>query len=137
MYIMDIKTLKIIFKSSLWLLGIIILVNSLAVASEDNFTYKAKNRRDPFIQPSSRAIAKSGKINIVNLKLVGMLRNPQKVMALFTAKTGPKFGYLFQDNRLFKENHQPIVGISGEINNPKEVVLRQGEKEVVFKLAID
>ncbi len=97
--------------------------------------YEAHGRRDPFVQPyAGRLHHVIEKVNIENLRLTGVIRNPKQAMALFASQTGTKFGYILQDNKLFRENHQAIPGITGKVLNPKEVVLIQDEKRIVFKL---
>lgn len=104
-------------------------------ARQKKIKYEAKGRRDPFVQPyAGRLHHVIENVNIENLRLTGVIRNPKQAMALFASQTGTKFGYILQDNKLFRENHQAIPGITGKVLNPKEVVLIQDEKRIVFKL---
>lgn len=104
-------------------------------ASKNSMEYRAQGRRDPFVQPPAGRLRNiATKVEIENLKLTGVIRNSQKAMALFTSRTGPKFGYLLKGGRLFGENHQAIPEIVGEIHGPNEVVLRQRSREMEYRL---
>ncbi len=98
-------------------------------------TYQGQNLRDPFVEPGgSQKQAGLGQVAIASLKLTGIIRNPTSATALFTTQTGPEFGYLLRDGSLYAENHRLVAGITGRILNPKEVLLRQDGREIVFKL---
>jgi Tfp pilus assembly protein PilP len=102
---------------------------------QKDITYEARGRRDPFVQPSAGRLNQViENINIENLRLTGVIRNPKQAMALFASQTGTKFGYVLKGTKLYRENHQAIPGITGKVLNPKEVLLKQGEKQIVFKL---
>lgn len=104
-------------------------------ASGNSVEYRAQGRRDPFVQPPAGRLRNiSTKVEIENLKLTGVIRNSQKAVALFTSRTGPRFGYLLKGGRLFGENHQAIPEIVGEIHGPNEVVLRQRNREMEYRL---
>ena len=97
--------------------------------------YQAQNRRDPFVKPSAGQFHHViEQVDIESLKLTGIIRNPNQATALFTTQTGPKFGFLLKAGKLYRENHQSINGITGEIINPKEVILRQDGRTITFKL---
>ena len=97
--------------------------------------YKTKGRNDPFLPPRFGKLHKvAEQVDIENLKLTGIIRNPQRALALFSSRTGPKFGYLLKGERLYRENFQPIPEITGEISHPRKVVLKQGDREIVFRL---
>jgi len=97
--------------------------------------YEARDRRDPFVQPQQGRLRNVlGRVDIDVLKLTGVIYNPRRSLALFRTVTGPSFGYLLQGGKLFSENHQPVAGITGEVRNSEEAVLRQGDKEIVFRL---
>ena len=97
--------------------------------------YKIEGRRDPFLQPWTGKLHKvTEQVDIENLKLTGIIRNPRRAMALFSSRIGPKFGYLLKGDRLYRENFQPVPGIIGEISNPQKVVLKQGDREIIFRL---
>jgi hypothetical protein len=97
--------------------------------------YQPKGRRDPFLQPWAGKLHKvTEQVDIENLKLTGIIRNPQRALALFSSRTGPKFGYLLKGDRLYRENFQPVPEITGEVSNPQKVILRQGDREIIFRL---
>ena len=45
--------------------------------------------------------------------------------------------YIFEDGRLFGDNSKVIEGVSGKILNDNELLLKQGDKEIIFKLEKD
>lgn len=128
------------------LLGATVLINRSVQADSDDsdnsrllvrskIAYHSKGRRDPFVQPRINNYHHLlGQVDIESLKLTGIIRNDQQATALFTTQTGPRFGYLLKQGKLYRENHQPVTGITGDVINPKQVVLRQGEREIIFKL---
>lgn len=97
--------------------------------------YQAQSLRDPFVQPSAgRFHHIIEQVDIESLKLTGIIRNPIQSTALFTTQTGPRFGFLLKDGKLYRENHQVAAGITGAVVNPKEVVLRQDGRSITFRL---
>jgi ABC-type cobalt transport system substrate-binding protein len=100
--------------------------------------YEAKGRRDPFVQPrAGRLHNVMEKVDIESLYLTGVIRNPKQAMALFATRTGPKFGYLLKGDKLYRENHKPVQGITGKVISPRKVVLKQEDKKIVFELRPD
>jgi Tfp pilus assembly protein PilP len=121
--------------------GLVLLLAAWPLAAEvmsfakPQVEYKSQGRRDPFVQPQAGRLRNvMEQVDIEVLKLTGIIRDPQQATALFTARTGPRFGYLLKGGRLFSENHQPLAGISGEITSPNEVVLKQDGRKVVYQL---
>jgi len=98
-------------------------------------TYQTKGRRDPFVQPQAGLTRNViNRVDIGMLRLTGVIHHPQRSLALFSVQSGPKFGYLLKGGKLFRENNQPVAGITGEILNTSEVALKQGDDRIVFKL---
>jgi hypothetical protein len=97
--------------------------------------YQVKGRRDPFIrsQPGStyRVVTR---VDITILRLTGVISHPQRSLALFNTQTGPRFGYILKGGQLYRENNQLVLGITGEIVNRNEVVLKQGDKRILYRL---
>ncbi len=108
---------------------------SLLLRQRPKITYHGEHLRDPFVQPGgSQEQPATNQVAIASLKLTGIIRNPTSATALFTTQTGPGFGYLLKDGKLYAENHHLVTGVTGHILNPKEVLLRQDGREIVFKL---
>ena len=57
--------------------------------------------------------------------------------ALLRTTGGFLFSYIFEDGRLFGDNSKVIEGVSGKILNDNELLLKQGDKEIIFKLEKD
>ena len=97
--------------------------------------YSAKGRRDPFVQPQAGMTRNvMNRVDIAMLRLTGVIQRPQRSLALFSVASGPKFGYLLKGGKLYRENNQPVAGITGEVLNRNEVALKQGNDRMVFKL---
>ena len=76
-------------------------------------------------------------VDISTFKLMGITESNGVKTALFMSRSGSSFGFIFIDGVLYGENNKQISGISGEIKSNEEVILRQGDKEVLFKLTPD
>lgn len=97
--------------------------------------YESRGRRDPFVQPQAGRLRNvMEKVEIANLRLTGVISNPKRSMALFVSQTGPRFGYLLKNERLYQENQQPVPGVTGRVYNSNQVVLQQDDKQIVFTL---
>ncbi len=98
------------------------------------FKYKAK--RDPFYPPYKKdPYQKPPEVDVTTFTLVGITESEGLKTALFVSKRGKKLGYIFTNGKLYAENNMEITGVEGEIKGSKEVVLIQGDNEVVFELA--
>jgi hypothetical protein len=97
------------------------------------FSYKAG--RDPF-EPryKNNSIKINDLIDISALYLMGITVSGGGKAALFSFKNGSNFGYVFMDGKLYGENNTVIEDIKGEINENSEVILIQGDREILFKL---
>ncbi|MCX8092787.1 MAG: hypothetical protein N3E50_01310 [Candidatus Goldbacteria bacterium] len=100
------------------------------------FTFKAG--RDPF-EPRilKEQIPAMIDVDISTFKLMGITESQGVKTALFMSRSGSTFGFIFIDGVLYGENNKKIPGITGEIKNKEEVLLIQGDKEVLFKLTPD
>ncbi len=100
------------------------------------FNYKAG--RDPF-EPRTlkQQIPAIVDVDISTFKLLGITESDGIKTALFMSRSGSPFGFIFIDGVLYGENNKQIPGITGEIKNNEEVILKQGDKEVLFKLTKD
>ncbi|MEW6516940.1 MAG: hypothetical protein AB1439_08555 [candidate division FCPU426 bacterium] len=97
--------------------------------------YESRGRRDPFVQPQAGRLRNvMGKVEIANLRLTGVISNPRRSLALFVSQTGPRFGYLLKNEKLYQENQQPVPGVTGRVYNSNQVVLQQDDKQIVFTL---
>ncbi|MCX7698974.1 MAG: hypothetical protein N2114_05865 [Candidatus Goldbacteria bacterium] len=100
------------------------------------FTFKAG--RDPF-EPRilKEQIPAMIDVDISTFKLIGITESQGVKTALFMSRSGSTFGFIFIDGVLYGENNRKIPGITGEIKSNEEVLLIQGDKEVLFKLTYD
>lgn len=73
-------------------------------------------------------------VDITTLTLLGITESNNIRTALFKSKIGSNFGYIFTGGRLYGDNDEIITDIAGEFKNDMEVLLRQGDREVLFKL---
>ena len=135
-------------KRRLWVWGLLLALTLLpapraggSAPSEDEklfkplAQYQIKGRRDPFVQPQAGMTRNvMNRVDIAMLRLTGVIHHPQRSLALFSVASGPRFGYLLKGGELYRENNQPVAGITGEILNRTEVALKQGDDRMVFKL---
>ncbi len=97
--------------------------------------YTARDRRDPFVQPQAGRLRNvMNRVDIEVLRLSGVISHPRRSLALFATQTGPHFGYLLKGGKLYRENQQPVPGISGTVVSRNEVMLVQGDKKITFRL---
>jgi hypothetical protein len=102
------------------------------------FHFKNETGRDPF---SARQLLinmeQKNDLQISTLMLEGITNTGSRKTALFSTTGGFKSGYIFEDGALYGDNDKVIEGITGKILNKDEIILRQGDKEVIFKLDKD
>jgi hypothetical protein len=111
--------------------------------SEDEFVikpsyiFKNKGNRDPF-KPRYKAniLPVVENISISTLVLQGITETQETKAALFKSSS-ENTSYILMDGKLYRENEEVVPDIFGEIISEKEVVLRQGDKEIIFKLSDD
>jgi hypothetical protein len=103
------------------------------------YIFQNKSGRDPFEQRSKKEIAPAFKeVDITTFSLQGITTdNKGMKAALFKSRSGNPFGYIFIGDKLYGENDQVIPDVTGEIKSDKEVLLLQGDREVLFKLEED
>ncbi len=127
----------------LWCLGALLLAGAAAAAapSEDDglfepgAVFQAKARRDPFVQPPAGMLHNVlTRVDISVLRLTGVIQHPRRSLALFATATGPRFGYLLKDGKLYGENRRPVSGVTGQVVDRDQVVLTQGDKRLVYRL---
>ncbi len=100
------------------------------------YEFKYKAERDPFYPPYKKdPYKKPPEVDVTTFTLVGITESGGIKTALFVSKGGRKLGYIFTNGRLYAENNMKITGVEGEIKGSQEVVLIQGDNEVVFELA--
>jgi hypothetical protein len=114
---------------------------AVAPAGEDEslfaptVAYQAKGHRDPFVQPPAGLLHNvMTRVDITVLRLTGVIQHPRRSVALFTTATGPRFGYLLKDGKLYGENHQPVPDVTGQVVDREQAVLTQGDKRLVYRL---
>ena len=76
-------------------------------------------------------------VDISTFLLIGITNSQDVKAALFRSKSGSPFGYIFMNGKLQGENERIISDVAGEIKSDEEVVLIQGDREVLFKLSTD
>jgi hypothetical protein len=103
------------------------------------YIFQNKAGRDPFEPRYKReAVPAMAEIDITAFSLQGITIDAGGgKAALFRSKSGNPFGYIFMDGKLYGENDQVIPDVAGEIRPTNEVLLIQGDKEVLFKLEED
>jgi hypothetical protein len=108
-------------------------INDFEIKPAYDFVYKAG--RDPF-EPRYKTEAAPAMIDvdITTFSLQGITESKGAQAALFKSKSGNPFGYIFMDGKLYGENERVIPDVTGEIKENAEVLLVQGDKEVLFKL---
>lgn len=126
-------------------LVILYLTNFLILADDkdaDEFTIKPlyvfsnKGKRDPFKPRYKKdVIPVVDTVDISSLILLGITETKQSKAALFKTASGSDVSYIFINGNMYKENEEIIIDIKGEIRNEKEVLLKQGDKEILFKLS--
>lgn len=125
-----------------FLLGLMLIpAVIIAVDSGDDFTVKPsyifqnKAGRDPFvprfIKETSFSILA---VDITTLSIMGVSESLGVKTALFRTKSGMSFGYIFTDGRLYGDNDLQIADVTGEFKSDFEILLRQGDREVLFRL---
>lgn len=126
-----------------WSLPVWLLAAAAAAAppteEEDLFaptvSFQAKGRRDPFVQPPAGMLHNvMTRVDITVLRLTGVIQHPRRSLALFTTVTGPRFGYLLRDGKLYGENRRPVPGVTGQVLDQDQAVLTQGDKRLVYRL---
>ncbi len=127
---------------------VIVLLNSIFVLADDKdieefaikplYVFSNKGKRDPF-KPryKKEVIPVIDTIDISTLVLQGITETRQSKAALFKTASGSDVSYIFINGKMYRENEEVISDIKGEIKNDKEVVLKQGDKEILFKLSDD
>lgn len=102
------------------------------------YEFNFKVGRDPF-EPRTlkQQIPAIVDVDISTLKLLGIIESNGVKSALFMSRSGSTFGFIFINGVFYGENNKQIYGISGEIKSNEEVLLKQGDKEVLFKLTKD
>lgn len=136
---MCLNGVKMTFGAFLAVIAILTAVPAARAEDEALFqsvaTYQAQARRDPFIQSQAGLLHNvMTRLDIDVLRLTGVIVHPHRALALFSTQTGPKFGYLLKDGKLYGENHQLIVGVTGRVVSREQVVLKQGNKRIVFRM---
>jgi hypothetical protein len=116
-------------------------VTAVTAGAPDDFEIKPvyifvnKAGRDPF-EPRYKTEAAPAMVDvdITTFSLQGITESKGMQAALFKSKSGNPFGYIFIDGRLYGENDRVIPDVSGEIRENQQVLLVQGDREVLFKL---
>ncbi|PKL92312.1 MAG: hypothetical protein CVV21_03090 [Candidatus Goldiibacteriota bacterium HGW-Goldbacteria-1] len=102
------------------------------------FEYKVESGRDPF---SPRQLIKyvrgQSNVQISSLMLEGITITGNRKSALLRTTGGFMFSYIFEEGKLYADNSKVIEGITGKILNQYEVLLQQGDREILFKLEKD
>jgi hypothetical protein len=100
------------------------------------YEFSNKNKRDPFVPRQFRNLLQSNKdIVISTLLLEGITLTKDSKTALFVNRSGGNFNYILADGIFYGENNTRIPEITGEIRNGNEVMLRQGDREILFKMS--
>ena len=120
-----------------------VLVPVCALADDDNsafeikplYIFQNKAGRDPFTPRYRTGVLPSMlKVDISTFTLVGITQSNGSRAALFRSKTGVQTGYIFMDGRLTTDNDVVVTDVAGVFKNDTEIMLKQGDKEVLFTL---
>lgn len=99
------------------------------------YVFENKAGRDPFEPRYKKEAAPAVvEVDITTFSLQGITESKGIQAALFKSKSGNPFGYIFMDGRLYGENDKVIPDVAGEIKEGGEVILIQGDREVLFRL---
>jgi Tfp pilus assembly protein PilP len=119
----------------LWAAGPALAAAQDEILFQPPAVYQSQTRRDPFVQPAAGRLNNIlPRLDIDSLKLTGVISHPHRSLALFTAQTGPRFGYLLKEGKLYGENHRLVSGVTGQVLNSEQVILKQGNRRIVFKM---
>jgi hypothetical protein len=100
------------------------------------YEFSNKSKRDPFVPRQFRNLLQSNRdVVISTLLLEGITLTNESKTALFMNRSGGNFSYILADGIFYGENNTPIPEITGEIRNENEVMLRQGDREILFKMS--
>lgn len=104
-----------------------------------SYVFQDKAGRDPFEPRYEKEVAPAFKeVDITTFSLQGITTDDRGMKAaLFKSRSGNPFGYIFIGDKLYGENDQVISDVTGEIKSDKEALLRQGDREVLFKIEED
>ena len=112
-----------------------------AEENADDFTVKPiyifqnKAGRDPFTPRFEKENSFSiSAVDITTLSIQGVSESNGIKTALFRTKSGMTFGYIFTEGKLYGDNDVEITDVNGEFKSDFEVMLRQGDREVLFRL---
>jgi hypothetical protein len=112
-----------------------------AEGNADDFTVKPiyifqnKAGRDPFTPRFEKENSFSiSAVDITTLSIQGVSESNGIKTALFRTKSGIAFGYIFTEGKLYGDNDMEITDVNGEFKSDFEVMLRQGDREVLFRL---
>ncbi len=117
---------------------------SFSFAEENNslfeikplYVFQNKGSRDPFIPRYKTGVFPSAlTVDISTFSLLGITESRGEKAALFKSKSGVQLGYVFMNGKLMAENDVNVSDVAGEFRGSMEILLRQGDKEVLFKLA--
>ncbi|MCE5301458.1 MAG: hypothetical protein LLG37_11405 [Spirochaetia bacterium] len=100
------------------------------------YIFQNKGNRDPFV-PRFRqeALSSVAMVDITTFTLLGITTDSQgRRAALFRSKSGSTSGYVFLEGRLYGDNDEEVNYISGEWKGERDILLRQGDREVLFKM---
>jgi hypothetical protein len=102
------------------------------------YIFENKAGRDPF-EPRTKkeSFPAMVEVDITTFSLQGITESRGMKAALFKNRSGSTFGYIFIDGKLYGENDTVIPYVNGEIKESGEVILIQGDREVIFRLNED
>lgn len=99
------------------------------------YIFTNKGGRDPFSpRHMAEPVPAFVKIDITSLALLGVTETNGVQAALFVNKTGQSVGFVFMNGKMYGDNDEEISGITGNIKSHSEVLLVQGDREVLYTL---
>jgi len=99
------------------------------------YEFKSAGARNPFLPRQFSQMAQGEEyVHISALKLKGITISGESKSAIFVSAGGADFNYLLIDGIFYGENSKELNQITGEVKSSYEAVLRQGDKEIVYRL---
>jgi hypothetical protein len=100
------------------------------------YVFQNKAGRDPFTPRFKTGVFPSAvTVDISTFSLMGITRSGNEMAALFVSKSGVQTGYIFMNGKLTADNNITVSDVAGNFKSDSEILLKQGDKEVLFSLS--
>jgi hypothetical protein len=99
------------------------------------YVFQNKAGRDPFVPRYQTGVLPSVlKVDISTFTLLGITQSGAEKAALFKSRSGLQLGYVFMEGKLTADNDVVVSDVAGSFKSDTEILLRQGDKEVLFTM---